>query len=232
MVPGTTINRITGWNRPAHEGLAVRCSNARVNAAGLYHGHHPEMMTDLSSPSHHEAWELDPQHCQVEFSVKHMMISTVRGRFGRVSGVVLMDPAEPATASAEVRIDAASIDSGLTMRDDHLRSAEFLDAERFPLIEYRTTRVHLLRPGKYVVQGELTIRGVTRDVPLWVESAGFVVDPWGMQRAGFSATTRIKRSEFGLTWNATLETGGVAVGDEVTITIDVEVIRSNSRRVA
>lgn len=160
------------------------------------------------------------------------MISTVRGRFGRVSGVVLMDPAEPDTASAEVRIDTASIDSGLTMRDDHLRSAEFLDAEQYPVIAYRTTRVHLLRPGKYVVQGELSMRGVTREVPLWVDSAGVVTDPWGMQRAGFSATTRISRSDFGLTWNAALETGGVAVGDEVTIAIDVELIRSNSLRVA
>jgi polyisoprenoid-binding protein YceI len=189
-------------------------------------------MTHPSIQSRQEAWELDPQHCQVEFAVRHMMISTVRGRFHRVSGVVFMDPAEPATASAEIRIDAASIDSGLRMRDDHLRSIEFLDAESYPVILYRTTRIDQLRPGTYVVQGELTIRGIVREVPLLVESAGLVTDPWGTQRAGFSASTRINRTDFGLTWNAALETGGVAVGDEVTITIDVELLRASRRSAA
>lgn len=182
-------------------------------------------MTHLSLETAQETWKLDPQHSQVEFSVRHMMISTVRGRFGRVSGVVL-NPASPAAASLTVRIEAASIDTGLGARDDHLRSDAFLDAETFPLITYRSTRVDVLRPGKYVVHGELSIRGVTRDVPLWVESAGIVVDPWGMQRAGFSATTRINRKDFGLTWNAALETGGVAVGEEVSITLDVELLQS------
>jgi polyisoprenoid-binding protein YceI len=189
-------------------------------------------MTHPSTQSRQEAWELDPQHCQVEFAVRHMMISTVRGRFHRVSGVVFMDPAEPATASAEIRIEAASIDSGLRMRDDHLRSNEFLDAESYPVILYRTTRIDRLRPGTYVVQGELSIRGIVREVPLLVESAGLVTDPWGTQRAGFSASTRINRTDFGLTWNAALETGGVAVGDEVTITIDVELLRASRRSAA
>ena len=189
-------------------------------------------MTYPSTQSRHDTWALDPQHCQVEFAVRHMMISTVRGRFGRVSGIVLMDPAELATASAEVSIDAASIDSGLAIRDDHLRSPEFLDVERYPVIGYRTAQVDLLRPGIYAVQGELSIRGVTREVSLSVESAGLVTDPWGMQRAGFSATTRIRRTDFGLTWNAALETGGVAVGDEVRITLDVELLRDASSRAA
>lgn len=189
-------------------------------------------MTHPSTQSRQEAWELDPQHCQVEFAVRHMMISTVRGRFRRVSGVVSLDPAEPTTASAEIRIDTASIDTGLRMRDDHLRSTEFLDAESYPVILYRTTRIDQLRPGTYVVQGELSIRGIVREVPLLVESAGLVTDPWGTQRAGFSASTKINRTDFGLTWNAALETGGVAVGDEVTITIDVELLRASRRSAA
>jgi polyisoprenoid-binding protein YceI len=188
-------------------------------------------MTNPFTQSRHEAWQLDQQHCQVEFAVRHMMISKVRGRFGRVSGTVFMDPADPATASAEIQIDAASIDSGLTMRDDHLRSPEFLDTERYPVIGYRTTRVDRLGPDTYAVQGELSIRGIAREVPLVVVGAGLVTDPWGTQRAGFSATTKISRADFGLTWNAALETGGVAVGDEVTITIDVELLRA-SRTIA
>lgn len=188
-------------------------------------------MTPPSALLGQETWALDPQHSLVEFSVRHMMISTVRGRFGRVSGVVL-NPGDPAAASVAVSIDAASVDTGLAARDDHLRSSEFLDAETFPVISYRSTRVDSLRPGKYVVQGELSIRGVTRHVPLWVESAGIVVDPWGMRRAGFSATTRIKRKDFGLTWNAVLETGGVAVGEEISITIEVELLQSTNSNAA
>lgn len=172
-----------------------------------------------------ETWELDPQHSLVEFSVRHMMISTLRGRFGRASGVVL-NPGDPATASVTVTIDAASVDTGLQARDEHLRSSEFLDADAFPVITYRSTRVDVLRPDKFVVHGDLSIRGVTRPAPLSVESAGIVVDPWGMQRAGFSATTRIKRKDFGLTWNAPLEAGGFAVGDDVTITLEIELLRS------
>jgi polyisoprenoid-binding protein YceI len=189
-------------------------------------------MTFPSTLARHEAWELDPQHSQVEFAVRHMMISTVRGRFRRVSGTIVMDPAEPATASAEIEIDASSIDSGLSIRDDHLRSMEFLDTDRYPVIGYRTTRVDRLGTDSYAVQGELSIRGIVREVPLLVVGAGIVTDPWGTQRAGFSATTKISRTDFGLTWNAALETGGVAVGDEVTITIDVELLRDSNRRAA
>jgi polyisoprenoid-binding protein YceI len=188
-------------------------------------------MTTHSLLLRQESWELDPQHSLVEFSVRHMMISTVRGRFGRASGVVL-NPGDPATASVTVSIDAASVDTGLAARDDHLRSSEFLDAEAFPVISYNSTRVDVLRPDKFVVHGDLSIRGVTRPVPLWVESAGIVVDPWGMQRAGFSATTRIKRKDFGLTWNAPLETGGFAVGDDITITLELELLRSTSGNMA
>jgi polyisoprenoid-binding protein YceI len=189
-------------------------------------------MTYPSTQTRPETWELDPQHSQVAFAVRHMMISTVRGRFLRVSGTVVMDPAEPLTASAEIQIDASSIESGLGIRDDHLRSPDFLDTESYPVIVYRTTRVDRLGPDTYAVQGELSIRGIVRDVPLLVVGGGIVTDPWGTQRAGFSATTKISRTDFGLTWNAALETGGVAVGDDVTIGIDVELLRASRQSAA
>jgi polyisoprenoid-binding protein YceI len=189
-------------------------------------------MSYPTTHTRHEAWELDPQHSQVEFAVRHMMISTVRGRFRRVSGRIFMDPAEPVTASAEIQIDATSVDSGLTIRDDHLRSPEFLNTESYPVIGYRTTRVDRLGSGTYAVQGELSIRGIVRNVPLLVVGGGIVTDPWGTPRVGFSATTKISRTDFGLTWNAALEAGGVAVGDEVTIAIDVELLRASRQSAA
>ena len=171
------------------------------------------------------AWSIDPAHSHVEFSVKHLMIATVRGRFGIVRGTVYSDDADPAKGRAEIEIDAESIDTRENQRDTHLRSADFFDVQQFPHITFRSTRVTDVKGDHFKLVGDLTIRGVTREVALDVTSEGRNRDPWGGERAGFSATTRIKRSDFGLTWNQALETGGVVVGDEIKISLDVELVK-------
>ena len=185
------------------------------------------MSTTVSAPAGTlTLWNVDPAHSHVEFSVKHLMISTVRGRFGIVSGTVRTDEADPARGLAEIEIDASSIDTRESQRDAHLRSADFFDVETFPHITFRSTRQADVKGDQFTLIGDLTIRGVTREVALAVTSEGRNRDPWGGERAGFSATGRIKRSEFGLTWNQALETGGVVVGDEIKISIDVELLKS------
>jgi polyisoprenoid-binding protein YceI len=171
------------------------------------------------------AWSVDASHSHVEFAVRHLMISTVRGRFGAVSGSITTDEANPAASTVDISVDVASIDTREAQRDAHLRSADFFDVEHFPTLTFRSTRVEEKGEGTLRVAGNLTIRDVTRPVVLDVTSEGAGRDPWGGERAGFSATTTIRRSEFGLTWNQLLETGGVAVGDEVRIAIDVELVK-------
>lgn len=173
-------------------------------------------------------WQIDPAHTQVEFAVKHMMISTVKGRFARVSGSIHLDDANPARSSVEATIDAASIDTRVDQRDAHLRSADFLEAERYPAITFHSTRVEPQGEGRAKVTGDLTIRGVTRTITLDVNEEGRLKDPYGNDRIGFSATGKLDRREFGLTWNQALEAGGVLVGNEVKITIDVEATRPGS----
>lgn len=173
-------------------------------------------------------WKLDPSHSQVEFAVKHMMFTTVRGRFADVEGTVTLDKENPAASSVEVDIAAASIDTQVEDRDGHLRSADFLDVENHPHITFRSREVQgsLAEPGAdFKVKGDLTIRGVTREVTLDATFEGTGTDPWGGTRAGFSARTEIDRRDFELTWNQALETGGVLVGHEVRIELQVQVVQ-------
>lgn len=169
-------------------------------------------------------WQIDPAHAHVEFAVKHLMISTVKGRFADLEGIVTVQDGDAATAQIDVSIAAESIDTRVDKRDEHLRSVDFLDAQRFPSLRFRSTEVERVGDDELRVKGDLTIRGVTRQVVLRVEEQGRVRDPWGGERAGFTAATRINRKDFGLTWNQTLETGGVLVGDEVRVSIDAELV--------
>ena len=171
-------------------------------------------------------WIVDPAHAHVEFAVKHLMISTVKGRFARVSGQVVANDDELSTAEVDVSIDVDSIDTRQPDRDAHLRSADFFDVEKFPKMTFKSTRVEPQPDGTSRLFGNLTIKGVTREVVLNVRPEGRVKDPWGGERAGFSATGTINRHDFGLTWNLALETGGFVVGDEVRISIDAELLKN------
>ena len=177
-------------------------------------------------------WTVDPQHTHVDFSVRHLMIATVKGRFGEVEGSVTFDPTDARDAQVDVQIAAASIDTRVADRDKHLRSADFLDVDNHPTIRFIGHRVEKLGGDRYRLTGDLTIRGVTREVPLEVELQGTVKDPWGNVKAGYSATGVINRHDFGLNWNAALETGGVVVGAEVKITLEGELIRQAQKAAA
>ncbi len=169
-------------------------------------------------------WQIDPSHTNVEFAAKHLMISTVRGRFADVKGTVTTD-GTPEGSQVEVELGAVSIDTRQEQRDTHLRSADFLETEKYPTITFRSTKIKSTGDDKFKMTGDLTIRGVTKPVELEVTSEGRGRDPWGNDRAGFSATGKFDRREFGLTWNQALETGGVVVGHEIKITVDVEMTR-------
>ena len=177
------------------------------------------------------AWEIDSTHTNVGFVVRHLMISNVRGRFTRFSGIAQIGET-PETSSVEVEIDAASIDTGVADRDAHLRSADFFDIERFPTLRYRSTRVERTGEDRFRVDGALTIRDVTRPVTLDVSHEGTITDPWSNSRAAFTARTEIDREEFGLTWNQVLETGGIAVGKRVKIEVEVEVVQRSAETAA
>ena len=172
------------------------------------------------------AWTVDAAHSEVGFAVKHLMISTVRGRFGAVSGTVAFAEGDYAGATADVTIDAASIDTREEKRDAHLRSADFFDVEKFPTLTFKSRRVQAITGDSFQLVGDLTIRDITREVVLDVEVEGFQKDPWGSQKAGFSASTRVNRKDFGLTWNAALETGGVLVSDDIKISLDVQLLQA------
>jgi polyisoprenoid-binding protein YceI len=172
-------------------------------------------------------WTFDPAHSQANFSAKHLMVTTVRGSFKKVSGTIEFDPANPSAASVTAEIDAASLDSGVTDRDNHLRSPDFLDVANFPTLTFKSTKVEPQGQDTARVTGDLTIRGVTRPVVLDVEFSGVQTNPFsGAQQAGFTAETKINREDWGLVWNVALEAGGVLVGKEVKITLDVEVIKA------
>ena len=171
-------------------------------------------------------WKIDPSHSQVEFAVRHLMITTVRGRFNDVKGTIVTDEADPTKAQVEVTLDVTSIDTREPQRDAHLKSADFFDAEKFPTITFKSTRVTDVRGDQFKLAGDLTIHGVSREVTLEVTSEGRGKDPWGGERAGYSATTKVNRRDFGLTWNQALETGGFVVGDEIKISLDLELVKS------
>jgi len=184
-----------------------------------------QMATATQSVTGTTTWKIDPAHTHVEFAVKHMMISTVKGRFSEVSGEILLDEGTLPNSKVNIEVNVASIDTREAQRDTHLRSADFFDAEKFPKMVFRATAIE--GPlDEFKLTGDLTIHGVTRPVTLAVTHEGRGKDPWGGQRIGFSATGKIKRSDFGLTWNAALETGGFLVGDDVKISLDVEAVKS------
>jgi polyisoprenoid-binding protein YceI len=183
------------------------------------------MSTTVTPSATTTTWQIDPTHSHVEFAVKHLMIATVKGRFADVQGSVVANDDNPSDAKIDVTIAAASIDTRQEQRDTHLRSADFLDVERFPTITFRSKRIDAQKGDEFRVVGDLTIRGTTREVVLDAEHTGRARDPWGNDRAAFTATTKVNRKEFGLTWNQALEAGGVLVGDDLKITIDVELVK-------
>lgn len=181
--------------------------------------------TEAKSPAKSTTWTIDSAHTNATFSVRHLMISNVRGEFQKVTGEVTFDPANPQGASATASIEVASISTREPQRDAHLRSADFFDVDNFPTITFASKSVRLGDKGLEVV-GDLTIRGTSREVVLAVDGpTPEQTDPWGNVRVGASASTKIKRSDFGMTWNTVLEAGGVVVGDDINIHLDVELIR-------
>jgi polyisoprenoid-binding protein YceI len=173
-------------------------------------------------------WNIDPVHSAAQFKVKHMMISNVKGEFTSVKGTLEFDEQNIENSRVEAEIDASTIDTREPQRDAHLKSADFFDVEKFPTLSFRSTKVSKKADGEVSVAGELTIHGVTRLVTFSVEGLSDPAkDPWGNTRIGLSATTKINRKDFGLTWNAALETGGILVGEEVTITLDVQFVKAN-----
>jgi len=172
-------------------------------------------------------WNIDPAHATAEFKVKHMMIANVKGHFSKVTGVLHQHETDPTKSSIEASIEAASIETREPQRDAHLKSADFLHVEQFPTLSFNSSDIRVVGDGELRVEGDLTIRGVTRKVAFAVEGpTPQQKDPWGNTRMAVSATTKINRKDFGLTWNAALETGGILVGDEVTITLDVEFVKA------
>lgn len=172
-----------------------------------------------------QIYQIDPSHSTASFSIKHMMIAKVHGGFQKMSGKLTYDAANPSKSSVEVSIDAASIDTREPQRDAHLRSPDFFDVEKYPTIQFKSSRVEKSGDGLKVV-GDLTIHGVTQSVTLEVEGpSAEMKDPWGNVKIGASGTTKIKRKDFGLAWNAALEAGGFLVGDDVTITVDVQFVK-------
>jgi polyisoprenoid-binding protein YceI len=189
-------------------------------------------MSTLATPQESTAsttttWSIDPTHSVAEFKVKHMMISNVKGQFAKVSGTLSLDESDIKNSSVEALIDASSIGTRDDQRDAHLKSADFLDVEKFPSLSFKSTRISVRGDGELAVEGDLSIHGVTRKVTFNVEGpTPPAKDPWGNTRVAISATTKINRKDFGLTWNAALETGGILVGDEVTITLDVQFVKA------
>ena len=169
-------------------------------------------------------WEFEPGHSAAEFCVRHMMVTWVRGHFKDIHGSLEFDPDNPATLSVTVEIAARKLWTGEPQRDEHLRSADFLDVANYPEITFKSTRITGDK-SNFKLTGNLTIRGVTREVTLDVTNEGTTKDPWGGDRVAFSATTKLDRREFGLTWNQAIEAGGVLVGNDVKVSIDVQAVK-------
>jgi polyisoprenoid-binding protein YceI len=175
-------------------------------------------------------WQIDPAHSSAQFAVKHLAISTVRGAFTKVNGTVQLDDKDITKSSVDVTIDVNSVDTRVPDRDKDLRSDHFFDAEHYPTITFKSKRIEQVAPGKLKVTGDLTIHGITKEVTLDVDGpTAPVKDPWGNQRIAINATTKINRQDFGVKWNATMDNGGVVVGDEVAITIDAESVQKAAK---
>jgi polyisoprenoid-binding protein YceI len=184
-------------------------------------------MSTLAIPQTTTTWNIDPVHSVAEFKVKHMMITNVKGQFTVINGILSLDEGDLTNSRVEAVLDAASVNTRDAQRDAHLKSADFFDVEKFPTLSFKSTRVSRTGDGELAVAGNLTIHGVTRPVVFNVEGPTAPgKDPWGNTRVGLSATTKVNRKDFGLTWNAALETGGILVGDDVTITLDVQFIKA------
>lgn len=171
------------------------------------------------------SWKIDSAHSHIQFSVRHMMISKVRGEFDEFSGTINFDEDKPQASTVHVEIDAASIDTGVEDRDNHLRSEDFLYVEEYPTITFDSKRVEITGDRTARLIGDLTIRGRSREVALDVELQGIAKSPWGNYSAGFSASGSFNRKDWGLEWNQALETGGVLVGDKVNVDVEVELVK-------
>jgi polyisoprenoid-binding protein YceI len=182
----------------------------------------------LPAPAANSNWQIDPAHSSAQFSVRHMAISTVRGAFSKVTGSVVLDDKDISKSTVEVTIDANSVDTRVPDRDNDLRSEKFFDVAHYPSITFKSKRVEQVAPGKLKVIGDLTVRGTTKEVVLDVEGpTAPMKDPWGNTRSAATAATKINRQDFGVKWNATLDNGGVVVGDDVSIIIDVELVKKD-----
>jgi polyisoprenoid-binding protein YceI len=171
-------------------------------------------------------WQIDPQHSSAQFSVRHMAISTVRGAFSKVTGTIVLDDKDITKSTVDVAIDVTTVDTREPNRDSDLRSDKFFDVAHYPTMTFKSKKVEQLAPGKLKVTGDLTIRGTTKEVVLDVDGpTAPIKDPWGFQRSAATATTKVNRQDFGVKWNATLDNGGVVVADDVSITIDVEMVK-------
>ena len=173
-------------------------------------------------------WKIDPQHSSAQFSVRHMAISTVRGAFNKVTGTIALDDKDIAKSTVDVTIDVTTVDTHEPSRDNDLRSDKFFDVAHFPTMTFKSKKVEQLAPGKLKVTGDLTIRASTKEFVLDVDGpTAPIKDPWGFQRSAATATTKVNRQDFGVKWNATLDNGGVVVADDVSITIDVEMVKKD-----
>jgi polyisoprenoid-binding protein YceI len=179
-----------------------------------------------------QQFTLDPTHSALGFTVRHMVFAKVRGRFGAFQGTVTLDPEHLERSSVKVEIDAASIDTGTPDRDKHLRSADFFDVEQFPKLTFASTRIEALGGERYALHGQLAIRGVEREVTLQAEYGGRAKDPWGNERALFTLSGGLNRSDFGLRWNQALEAGGVLVGERVELELEVQAVKAAATKAA
>ena len=177
------------------------------------------------------SWKIDPQHTLIEFTAKHMMITTVRGRFKTFEGRLYIDADYPQASYAEGSIEVAGIDTGESQRDNHLRSADFFDVEKYPKMTFRSTRIEPAGGDHYKVYGDVTIKDVTREMVFDVVDQGQMKDPWGNQRRGLSATAKLNRKDFGLNWNVALEAGGWLVGDEIRISVELQAVQEQTQEV-
>jgi polyisoprenoid-binding protein YceI len=184
------------------------------------------LVFSLPSLAATSTWQIDPKHSAAQFSVRHMAISTVRGAFSKVTGTVVLDEQDVTKSTVDVSIDVSTVDTREPGRDKDLRSDHFFDAEHFPAMTFKSKKVEQVAPGKLKVTGDLTIRGTTKEVVLDVDGpTAAIKDSWGNQRSAVNATTKINRQDFGVKWNATLDNGGVVVGDDVNINIDAEMTK-------
>ena len=170
-------------------------------------------------------WQIDPAHSHIQFGVRHLMISTVRGRFEKFSGTIAFDENDPSRGSVDIQIEAASINTNEPQRDGHLRSPDFFEVDKYPTLTFKSKRIEKIDDRRGRIIGDLTIKGITKEVVLEAEYAGTIKTPYGTTGAGASATAKISRKAWGLTWNMALEAGGVAVGDEIKIEIELELIK-------